>query len=198
MTRSAENLPGKLECFPLTMERWADFERLFGPRGACAGCWCMWWRQSTAQFNRDKGEPNRDAMRALVAANRVPGLLGYVEGEAAGWCSLAPRGEFPRLARSRLLQPLDDTPVWSLVCLFVARPYRRRGLSVQLIRAAMEYAAAQGASVLEAYPVLPASNKAPDIFLYPGTPAAYERAGFSRAATPSPRRMIVRASLGDL
>ncbi len=193
----AENNPVEgFEYKPLTAECWKNFERLFGPRGACAGCWCMWWRLDAAQFNRGKGEGNNLAMRDLVQSGHVPGILGYIDGVPAGWCSVAPRGEFPRLARSRTLKPLDDTPVWSLVCLFVERAQRRKGLSVALIRAALEYASARGARIVEAYPVIPKSGKAADVFIYTGTLSAFERAGFSVAARPSPSRAIVRYRIG--
>ena len=52
-----------LSFHPLTPERWPDLERLFGVRGACGGCWCMWWRLPRATYNEQKGEGNREAFR---------------------------------------------------------------------------------------------------------------------------------------
>ena len=66
-----------LACLPLTSRRWPDFENLFGPNGACGGCWCMWWRIKRSQYDQQKGEGNRLAMRAIVDAGQVPGLLAY-------------------------------------------------------------------------------------------------------------------------
>src|SRR4051812_23169221 len=87
---------------PLTPERWDDFARLFGDNGAYGGCWCMLWRLKRADFERQKGAGNREAMRALVEAGAVPGLLAYTEGLPVGWCAVAPREDYPALARSRL------------------------------------------------------------------------------------------------
>ena len=51
---------------PVTPENWLDLERLFGPRGASGGCWCMWWRTSRREFEANGNEGNRKAMRSLV------------------------------------------------------------------------------------------------------------------------------------
>ena len=106
---------------PLTAGRWDDLVTLFGPRGACAGCWCMWWRRPAAEFRADKGDGNRRALRRLVDAGDVPGLIAYVGGEPAGWLALAPRECYVRFERSRTLAPGDAEPVWSVTCVFVAR-----------------------------------------------------------------------------
>jgi len=83
----------------LTPERWADFERLFGPRGACAGCWCMFWKLPNKDFQAMAYEGNRAAQKAIVDSGVVPGILAYADGEAVGWCAVEPRGVYPRLAR---------------------------------------------------------------------------------------------------
>ena len=178
---------------PLTYERWPDFETIFGPSGAYGGCWCMWWRTTRAQFQEQQGEGNRQAMHNIVQSGTVPGILAYASGEPVAWCSVAPREQFASLNRSRVLRPLDDLPVWSLVCLFVAREFRGRDLAVPLIRAAVDYAATQGAAVVEAYPTVPRSaGKLAPVSSFMGIPAMYERAGFVEYARPSPSRMIMR------
>jgi len=177
---------------PATAERWRDLARLFGDRGACGGCWCMYWRLSHADFTRGKGAANRERMRRLVSAGEVPGLLAYLDGEPVGWCAIAPRAAYPRLARSRVLAPLDAAPVWSVVCFFVARPWRKRGVSVELLRAAVSLARAQGARVVEGYPVEPRGELAA-AFAWTGTAAAFRRAGFVEVARRSPTRPIMRA-----
>ncbi len=180
---------------PLTPDRWPDFEKLFGPRGACGGCWCMYWRQPRRLFEERHGEMNRMAMQALVEAGTIPGLLAY-DGEApVGWCSVAPREEFPTLANSRILKPVDDQPVWSVVCFFVARGQRQKGLSVQLLKAAVELAASKGARIVEGYPVEPKKGKAPDVFVYTGLYSAFQQAGFSEALRRSPTRPIMRLKI---
>src|SRR5690348_10325210 len=133
---------------PLTPARWADFEELFGARGACGGCWCMWWRAPRAQFARQKGEGNRQAFHTVVQSGTPAGLLAYAAGQPIGWCAVAPRDDYPALERSRILKPVDDEPVWSVTCLFVARPFRRRGVTVRLLEAAVAYAGERGARIV--------------------------------------------------
>src|SRR6267378_1367475 len=142
----------ELKVHPLTPERWPDFEKLFGKNGACAGCWCMWWRLPAAQWRDQKGEGNRKAIRKLVNAGATPGLLAYADGQAVAWCAVAPREEYPRFATSRVLAPLDDQPVWSVTCFFVARAWRRRGITRQLLEAAAQFARRHGARILEGCP----------------------------------------------
>ncbi len=184
------------EFHPLTPDRWGDFETLFGPRGACGGCWCMWWRLTRSEFDRMKGEANRQAMRALVESGRVPGILAYSGGAPVGWCSVAPREEFGALARSRVLHPVDDRPVWSVVCFFVDKAYRRRGLTVALLRAAVDYAAAHGATIVEGYPVEPKKADVPGLFIYTGTVSAFRKAGFVEVARGSPSRPVMQYVIG--
>ena len=180
---------------PLTPDRWGDFETLFGARGACGGCWCMYFRLTAREFEANKGDPNRWAMHRLVQEGVVPGLLAYVDGQPAGWCAVAPRADYSRLARSRILAPVDDQPVWSIVCFFVARAHRRQGLTSRLLRAAADFARAQGAAILEGYPEIPRLEKAPDVFLYVGIASAFEKAGFAEVARRSPHRPIMRLDL---
>ena len=111
----------ELECHPLTKERWADLEKLFGERGACGGCWCMWWRLKRADFDRQKGNGNKKSLQAIIDSGEVPGILAYWRGEPVAWCSVAPREKFPVLDRSRVLKRVDETPVWSIVCFFVEK-----------------------------------------------------------------------------
>jgi GNAT superfamily N-acetyltransferase len=177
---------------PLTPKRWADLEELFGSRGACGGCWCMWWRQTQAEFDRNKGEPNRRAMKRIVTSGRVPGILAYDRGHPVGWCAAGPRESYPRLARSRILKRIDDRPVWSVVCFFIARSHRRRGLATGLLQAAVEHAGRHGARIVEGYPVEPRKSLAPDVFVYHGLASQFRRAGFREAARRSETRPIMR------
>jgi GNAT superfamily N-acetyltransferase len=181
-----------LAIHPVTPARWADLEALFGPRGACAGCWCMYWRLPRKQFNAQSGAGNRQALQALIEAGETPGLLAYAGEQPIGWCAIAPRSAYPPLARSRILKPVDDQPVWSVVCFFVARSFRRQGVTVELLKAAVAYARSQGAQIVEGYPVEPAQSKAPDTFVYYGLASAFRQAGFVEIARRSPTRPIMR------
>jgi GNAT superfamily N-acetyltransferase len=179
---------------PLTPARWADFESLFGKNGACAGCWCLWWRLPAAEWGAQKGEGNRKAMRSLVRDGPTPGLLAYADDKAVGWCALGPRVDFVRLSRSRVLKPVDDQSVWSITCFFVAREYRRRGVTVELLKAATAFAKQQGAQFLEGYPTEP-KREQPDAFVYTGLASAFRKAGFTEVARRSPSRPIFRRVL---
>lgn len=177
---------------PLTKDNWDDFEALFGPRGACAGCWCMYWRIPRKEFESGQGEGNRQAMKSIVESGEIPGLLAYLDSQPAGWCSLAPREVYTTLERSRILKPVDDQPVWSVVCFFVAKVHRRKGLTIHLLRAAVEYARQHGARVVEGYPVDPKSGSSPDPFVYTGLVSAFEQAGFVEVLRRSETRPILR------
>jgi GNAT superfamily N-acetyltransferase len=180
---------------PLTAARWRDVETLFGERGACGGCWCMAWRLPPKIWRAGKGAGNRDAFRRLVARGPAPGVLAYHDGEPVGWCSFGPRASFPTLARSRVLAPVDDRDVWSVSCFFVARPFRRRGLSAALLDAAAAQAARLGARVLEGYPQELEVEKMPDVFAWTGIASAFRRAGFEECVRRSRLRPIMRRVL---
>lgn len=179
---------------PLTPARWADFEALFGERGACAGCWCMFSLLSRKEWEAGKGAGNREAMKSRVDSGVVPGLLAYEGGEAVGWIALAARETYPLLERSRIMAPVDDEPVWSVVCFFVDRQHRGQGLSVALLNAAAEYARQRGARILEGYPVDPDKPTAP-AFAWHGTASAFRKAGFEEVVRRSPTRPLMRREL---
>jgi GNAT superfamily N-acetyltransferase len=184
-----------LDFHHLTAERWEDLETLFGPRGACGGCWCMFWRLKRSVFNEQKGEGNRQALRALVAGGAVPGILAYAGPRPVGWCAVAPRPDYPALERSRVLKPIDDLAVWSVSCLFVARDFRNQGVSVQLLGAAVDHVRGQGGTVVEGYPVEPRTDQVPAAFAWTGLASAFLQAGFVEAARGSETRPIMRYNI---
>lgn len=186
MTRS------DLKFEPVTADRWDDFEKLFGPRGAVGGCWCMWWRLTRSEFDRQRGEGNRKAMKSIVLSGEVPGILAYAGEDPIGWCSIAPRLTFPVLARSPVLKPVDDQPVWSVVCFYIARAYRRQGVSLALLTAALDYARSQGAHIVEGYPIEPKKVGAPDIYAFTGMATTFRQTGFVEVARRSEHRPIMR------
>jgi len=186
-----------LEFHPLIPERWRDFTRLFGKRGAYGGCWCMWWRSTRREFEARQGAGNRRAMKRLVDSGHVPGIIGYDDEMPVAWCSVAPREEFSSLERSRVMKRLDDTPVWSLVCCFVAKSHRRQGVIHELVRAAVDHAARHGATVVEAYPTAPRGKRLPPVSSFMGVPEVFARAGFVECARPSAARRIMRRTIGE-
>jgi GNAT superfamily N-acetyltransferase len=177
---------------PVTPERWPDLEALFGERGAYGGCWCMWFRVTRSQFQQQTGEGNRRALKGIVDSGEVPGLLAYAGGEPAGWCSVAPRDVFPSLDRSRTLKRVDDRPVWSIVCFFVAKPFRGKGVMASLLRAAVDYAAEHGARIVEGYPVEPGDGGIDAASAFTGVVAAFRDAGFVEVVRRSEKRPIMR------
>ena len=186
-----------LETHPLTPDRWNDFETLFGAKGACGGCWCMFPRLRRSEYERLKGEGNRRAMKKLVDSGRIPGVLGYVEGQPVAWCSVEPRELIGSLGRSRILAPVDDEPVWSIVCLFLAKSHRGQGLSTKMIEAALGHAKASGASLVEAYPVEPKKTPMPAVFAFPGIASSYLAAGFREVARRSGTRPVMRRKVSS-
>ncbi|MEK7775458.1 MAG: GNAT family N-acetyltransferase [Candidatus Zixiibacteriota bacterium] len=181
-----------LEFHPLTADRWKDFEQLFGARGACGGCWCMWGRLTSKQYEQGSGDKNKHAMKKLVSSGTEPGIIGYHDSAPVAWCAIAPRADYPRLATSRIFAPIDDKPVWSIVCLFIAKEYRRTGVSARMIKAAVAFAKSKGAKVIEGYPHDLGAKLEPDAFVWMGMMSAYEKAGFKEAARRSAKRPVVR------
>jgi GNAT superfamily N-acetyltransferase len=176
---------------PLTPDRWNDFETLFGENGACAGCWCLWWRMGQSEWLAKKGSGTKRAMRALVRKGPPPGLLAYAGDEAVGWCALAPREGYARLARSKIFAPVDDAPVWSVTCFFIRRDWRRRGVSVALLKASARFVASQSGRIVEGYPH-ETDKEQPAAFIHTGLSSAFRRAGFREVARRSKHRPIMR------
>ncbi len=179
----------------MTPETWDDFEALFGERGACGGCWCMLWRLRAKEFEAEKGQGTRARMKALVKASAIPGIIIYQGKHPVGWCSVGPRADFIRLETSRVLAPVDERPVWSLTCLVVDKEHRRQGLSSYLVQSALEFAKAQGATCLEAYPIIPKGGKVPDVFAWNGFYSTFAALGFQVAAKRSDSHPVVRLDL---
>ncbi len=180
------------EISPLTPQLWDDLETLFGPNGACAGCWCMYWHLPRKIYDCQTGEANRMAFKSLVEQGPPPGLLAYNENLPIGWIALAPRSTYPALERSRVLKPIDDKPVWSIVCFYIAKKSRKMGVTKALILASIDYARSQNGEILEAYPIDPLGKKYPPAFAYTGFYSTFIEAGFQEVARRSATRPIVR------
>jgi GNAT superfamily N-acetyltransferase len=154
----------------------------------------MWWRLTKRQFERGRGAANRRALRALVARGPAPGVLAFAGRTAVGWCAVAPRADLPRLEASRVLARVDDAPVWSIGCLFVAHEHRRSGVSARLVREATRYAGRMGAATVEAYPIDTARGDYPAAFAWTGFASTFRAAGFTEVIRRSPHRPIMRRS----
>jgi GNAT superfamily N-acetyltransferase len=176
---------------PLKRNLWTDLEELFGPNGACAGCWCMYWKLRGQAYEEARGVETRQMHKSIVDSGVATGLLAYSAGEVVGWIAVEPRQAYPKLEYSRILKPVDDQPVWSVTCFFVARRFRRQGIMVDLLRAAVEHVRNQGGKIVEGYPVETEQEK-PAPFVYTGTASAFRQVGFKEVARRSPTRPIFR------
>ena len=169
------------EFYPLTPQRWDDFEVLFGPNGACAGCWCAWFLMTNREFTEAKKDGHKELMRTLVHSGVEPGIIAYADGKPAGWVALAPRERYKRLSTSKQLGAVDDEPVWVVSCFFIHRDYRRQGLMGKLLNAAVEYARGVGVKTLEAFP-LDVEGKMSSIQMYTGKSSVFYEQGFVEVA----------------
>ena len=193
-----------LQIEPLTADRLADIATLFGQGGDPKWCWCAYWRVRNVEFQAATAPGNRSVLEAAVGATsvekRAPGLVAYEAGEPIGWVSVGPRADYERLTYSKVLAPVDDEPVWSVVCFVVSRRARGRGVATELLAAAVEYARSHAAKWLEAYPAETDWGRIPAATAYKGTLTMFERAGFKvvarrRANRASAQRPIVRKKL---
>jgi GNAT superfamily N-acetyltransferase len=202
MSRDPTPSPDRLEVGPVTPDRWQELADLFGPSGAFSHCWCTWWRQTGGEFSRgidEQGKGNRALMHSLVEAGSEPGLLAYREGRPVGWVSVAPRTQYGRVLRSRRIGPqpeeATDEHVWSVVCFWIPRGERGKGVATALLNGAVEHARARGARALEAYPVDAAGDRHPAANLFTGTLSMFAQAGFAEVDRPRGGHLVVRRSL---
>lgn len=184
---------------PVTSERFDDFADVINPRRRTTHCWCLSPRLGTREIDELGGGDRESAMRALCVRDLPPGVVTYRDEVPVGWCHISPRADIPRLVRSKLIQPVDDVAVWSIICL-VARPgHRRQGVTHHVIEGAVTWAGANGAPAVEAYPVDP-PGRMDTALAYVGTRSMFERAGFEVVGTTQAQssrmpRIIMRKML---
>lgn len=188
----------KISFKPLTSETWKDFEDLFGEKGATGGCWCMYWRVRRSEYVVSKGLQNKKKMKKMVSTSELPpGIILYADRRAVGWCAVGPRESFPVLANSRILRPVDDQPVWSIVCFFIDKDFRRMGLTEIFLKYAIEFCKKHGAAVVEGYPFDVSGKNYPAVFAFTGIASAYLKAGFKEVARRSEGRPVMRYMIED-
>ena len=178
---------------PLSRDNWDQFVELFGSRGACGNCWCMAFRLKNADFQKGKiNEGNKKNMKKLVWNDEPTGLLTFHKGHAIAWCAFAPRDVYIKIENSRIHKRIDDQPVWSIPCFFIDKKYRKKGLSVEIIKAVIKYAEQKKIKVIEAYPTIPTKGQLPDAFVWTGLFKTFERGGFQIVDRKSPNHPMVR------
>ena len=187
---------------PLTTARLPDLATLFDQGGDPKWCWCSYFRVRGRDWTNATPAENRELLRAAARRrDHAPGLVAYDGGVVVGWVSLGPRDDYERLAYSKVLAPIDDVPVWSIVCFVVGRRWRGRGVAGDLLVAAIDYARDHGAKMLEAYPVeVRKGQRIASASAYQGTLGMFKRAGFKvverrRMNAASRPRPIVRLAL---
>ena len=188
-----------LDVHPLTPARWGDLVALFTGRGSgqVRGCWCMYYRRSgrvDVPADTTYADFNRTALESLVDSGVVPGLIGYRDGRPIAWVSLGPRADYAKLAKSPVMRAVDDKPVWSVVCFYTAPEARGQRVAEAMLAHAADFASANGATLLEAYPI-DRCERSRDENVWFGTKAMYDRAGFTEVARRKPARPIVRKAL---
>lgn len=151
----------------------------------------MYWKLRGKDYEEARGFETRQMHKSIVDSGIVTGLLAYLHGDVVGWIAVEPREAYPRLAHARSLKPVDDQPVWSVTCFFVAKRFRRQGIMVELLKAAVEHVRKQGGKIVEGYPI-DAQKDMPAPFIYTGTASAFEEAGFREVARQAPTRPIFR------
>jgi GNAT superfamily N-acetyltransferase len=188
--------PGELTTRVLSRRDWPVVQELFGDKGACGGCWCMWWRlpRGGKLWHESKGEKNRNDFRRLVESGKVHGILAFAGAEPVGWCCFGPRSTFPRTERVRALAREWSPDTWSIVCFYMAPRWRGKGVATRLLEAATARALELGAREIEGYPVVPKTGAIPNVFAYTGLPSLFEKQGYCELDRPGMSRPIyVRA-----
>ena len=176
------------ECRPITVANLVDLDRFSSQHGKFRYCSCMRWRMTSSQYRSSTKESRVATLEDLVRRGQPVGVLAYADFHPIGWCSIAPRDTYGALERFRALPRIDDEPVWSVVCFFVDRRRRGQRLTLALLRAAVDYAHAQGARVVEGYPVKPGLG----LYTYMGAPSVFRAAGFSDVTPPGSSRLVMR------
>ena len=191
-----------LEVVPVSSDTWDALAALFERPGDPRWCWCAFWRVPGSSWAAHDADANRAQLRDLVGGPVAPGLVALRDGVAVGWVAVAPRTDYPRLARSRTIPQVPGDDVWSITCFVVAKEVRRSGVASSLVAEAVAFAAAHGARAVEAYPVSTEGKRIPSATAYTGTLGMFERSGFSVVAEttsrphPGSTRVVVRRDLG--
>ncbi len=172
----------QLSIHPVTKDLWPDVEQLFGKQGACNGCWCMYWRIGSDYHKRDR-QLNKADLQRIVVANRPAGLLAYADGIPAGWCQLTPRQDLPWLIKKGYGDFNNGSNVWCISCFYIKTGFRKKGITLALIKAAIDHARKAGADLLEGYP-----GKSPNS--YTGYTSSFSKAGFKIAGEAKYGRTI--------
>ncbi|MFH0866070.1 MAG: GNAT family N-acetyltransferase [Bacteroidota bacterium] len=188
-----KNILKDLTIEPLSKDNWDKFVQLFGTKGACGNCWCMYYRLPKKEFVEGKqNNGNKQKMKKLVWNYKPAGVIGFYKEQPIAWCAFAPRDVYLKIENSRVHKRIDDKPVWSIPCFFIEKEFRRKGISVAMLQSIIQYAKENKIGIIEAYPAIPTKSVLPDSFAWTGLYKSFERAGFEIADHTSKNRPMVR------
>ena len=183
-----------------TLAEWDDVQAALAGGGDGRSCQCVWPLLANREWDATTVEERRDMLRDEVQAGPPPGLVAYVDGQAAGWIRIGPRPDQQRIVRSRVVkggsgESLDDPSVWAVTCFSVRKEHRRKGINAALLRAAVVYARRSGARVIEGYPIATDTTAPPTNSLFVGALSTFLQAGFHEVARPTDKRVVVALEL---
>ncbi|MBX6749737.1 MAG: GNAT family N-acetyltransferase [Micromonosporaceae bacterium] len=192
--------PAAVTIAPLTADRLPDLAALFGTSSTTRGCYCMWFLRPGKEVEAGWGGANQQAFEACARTEAQPmGLIAYVDGEPVGWCATGPRARYTRAQRSPVLRqrdPAEDDSVWLVPCFFVRRDFRRQGIMRELLRQAVDLAAAHGASAIEGFPLAGDARRGSGE-AYLGVEPLFAASGFTVVDRPTPHRVVMRLDLSS-
>lgn len=178
---------------------WPTVDQFFGPKGLVEHCWCTYFRMTSKDYSGCRSAARRTMLADLIETGERVGVLGSVDDVPVGWIGVGPRLGFPRLGTSRaakLLKGDDPARIWSIVCVYLAREQRHRGLLRMLINKAVEWARDERADLIEAYPE---DDRDPESGFDPasfhGRVSTFEACGFTVVEPRLQRRALVRKYL---
>jgi hypothetical protein len=178
----------EIEYRPVNRETLPGLKLFSDCHGKFGYCSCMRWRMRSTEYRKSTKASRARKLRQMVSAGSPVGVLAYAANEPIGWCSIAPRESYEALERYKALPRIDDARVWSVVCFFIDRRFRRGQLTLGLLKAGLDYARSQGAKIVEGYPVEPGSR----LYTYMGSPATFRKADFRDVTPKGQERKIVR------
>lgn len=179
---------------PVDAALFDDVQTIFGDRGQATRCQCQGYRQGWYDQHSDDVAGRRELLRDQVIEGH--GLVAHLDGEPAGWCSVAPRRDFGYLRKTTWngrTEDEGDPGVWAVTCFVTRTGFRHQGVSRALAAGTVELARDHGARTVEAYPMKPAVGKEVTWGeMHVGALSAFLDAGFRVVHVPSLRRAVVR------
>lgn len=181
---------------PLTVETWDAFAGLVERHnGMFGGCWCTYFHPECAE-RQPGAEGSRLMKRALVEAGRAHAALVLLGDEAIAWAEYGTPEELPNIHhRKQYLAELDALPDYRITCIYVDKRHRRSGYAKVALDGALDLIAAQGGGVVEGYPHETGEERMNNSFVYNGTRAMYEQAGFAFIRAKGMKNTVMRRTV---